>query len=148
LALPVVWWMSRQSLAAMGPFRQTVAVVLRSAVLIVLVLALAEVQLVRVTERVAAYFLLDQSLSVPQEQREAGMRYAAAAAERHQDTAIGDAAGVIVFGSTAQVERPLAGEPLVSSGVESHVDGERTNLAEALRLAKASLPAEVARRVV
>ncbi len=148
LGLPVVAWMSRKSLASMGRGRQAMAIVLRCAVLTVLVFALAEIQLVRITERIAAYFLLDQSLSLTAEQRDAVSQYAAAATAAHQDSRLRDSAGLIVFGAEAQVERPLDPHPVVPMQVEASVDGERTNLAEALRLARATMPEDVARRVV
>ena len=97
LGLPVVAWMSRKSLASMGRGRQAMAIVLRCAVLTVLVFALAEIQLVRITERIAAYFLLDQSFSLTAEQRDAVSQYAAAATAAHQDARLRDAAGLIVL---------------------------------------------------
>ena len=52
---------------------------LRSAVLGLLILALAEAQIVRVSQRLTVIYLLDQSLSIPAAQREAMIEYVNAA---------------------------------------------------------------------
>ena len=101
LVLPFVWWMGRTSLSGLGRFRQFTAILIRTAVIVLFVFALAEIQLVRITERLAAYFLLDQSLSVVTSQREQSLDYAATATSGHRNAAQRDLAGVIVFGSDA-----------------------------------------------
>jgi len=148
LTLPLVVWMSRHSLAAMGRGRRIMAVALRCGVLTLMVFALAEIQLVRVTQRIAAYFLLDQSLSLTTDQRREAVGYVAAATAAHQNHSLGDTAGVIVFGSEAQVERPLSPLSQPAMEMEAAIDGNRTNLADAMRLARATMPSDVARRIV
>jgi Mg-chelatase subunit ChlD len=146
--LPVVWWISRRSLAGMSRTRRWVALAARSLVVVLIVLALADVQLVRITERIATYFLLDQSLSLTHSQRTSALDYANAAVRAHRDSRAGDMAGVVIFGREALVESPLYDGPLLSRDIETRVDSEHTNLASALRLASAAFPDGVARRVV
>ena len=49
--LPLLWVFSHRSLAGLGPWRRAAALVTRSIVLTLVVLALAEMQLVRTRER-------------------------------------------------------------------------------------------------
>lgn len=145
--VPLIWWMSRNSLAQMGRVRRALALGLRSLVAVLLVLALADVQLVQITDRIATYFLLDQSASIAVEQRAAALDYVRAALDHRRENA-GDLAGVVVFGSEAQIESPLYAGEALQQRIESHVDSERTNLASALRLASATFPDGVGKRVV
>ncbi len=77
--IPALWWLSFRTLAGLGPVRRWLALLLRSAVLGLLILALAEAQIVRVTDRLTVIYLLDQSLSIPAAQREAMVNYVNAA---------------------------------------------------------------------
>ncbi len=148
LTLPAVWWFGRRSLASLGAVRYWLAIGLRSGLVVLLVLALAEVQLVRISERVAAFFLLDQSASVDRDQQRAAFAYVNAANDQHRNPAVGDMTGVIVFGAEAQIEQPAVGEGMLSLRRETFLDQRHTNIAAALRLAKASFPEGASRRVV
>ena len=61
---PLIWW-SYRSLAGLGPVRGGLAILLRAAVITLIVLALAELQTVWQSDRLATIFLLDVSNSVP-----------------------------------------------------------------------------------
>ncbi len=63
--VPVVWIVGRKSLAALGPLRRYAALVLRTAVVVLLVLGVAEIQWVQTSRRLTVFYLLDQSLSIP-----------------------------------------------------------------------------------
>ncbi|WP_254512953.1 VWA domain-containing protein [Anatilimnocola floriformis] len=148
LLLPVIWRIGWQSLSGLGRYRFWLALGLRSALLILFVFALAEIQIVRISQRIVALFLIDQSTSVATAERSAAFAYANSAVAKHRNTIVEDAAGVIVFGASAHIEQaPTAVGDLVRQR-ESEVDDSRTNLAAALRLAKASFPAESAKRVI
>ena len=62
-------------LAGLGPVRRLLALPCGALVLGLLILALAEAQIVRVTDRLTVIYLLDQSLSIPAERREAMVQY-------------------------------------------------------------------------
>ena len=121
--------------------------VLRLLILALLILSLAGAQLVRAVNDLAVVFLVDASDSMSRE--------SAAAAEafvREAVAAMGpdDRAGVVLFGANALVEQPLRRfesaddlPPFASQPGRLHTD-----LAEALRLSLALLPADAARRVV
>ena len=75
LILPLVWLTARHSLAAMGTWRWSLAVGLRALALATLVLTLAEVHLVRRSERLAVMYLLDRSLSVTPQQAKSAVEF-------------------------------------------------------------------------
>ena len=75
LALPVLWWYSFRSISALGPVRRWFALALRTAVYVLLVLGLAEMQMVRTSQKLAVIYVLDQSVSIPEGQRRAMADY-------------------------------------------------------------------------
>ncbi|MCR4412521.1 MAG: VWA domain-containing protein, partial [Thermoguttaceae bacterium] len=147
VVVPLVWWIGFRHLAALGPGRRWLALVLRSLVVVLFVLAMAELRAARTSERLTVIYLLDLSQSIPSEAREAMIEYVNRAIEEHRKDR--DRAGVIVFGRDAAIELPPFDETIPVARVpESPVDPEYTNLAAAMRLAQASFPEDAARRVV
>ena len=145
LVLPPLVWMSFRSLAGLGAVRRALAIGIRAAVITLIVLALAEVQTVRRSDRLTTMFLVDASNSVPRDQQKASLDYVTEASKkRHKD----DMAGVIVFGKGPRVEVPPAPSELNLMGIESTIDPENTDLGAALKLALAAFPEDTARRVV
>src|SRR5204862_4603027 len=67
LLIPVVVWMSYRSLAGLGPVRRWVAISLRCLVILLLTLSLAELRLRRPNDTTTVLFVVDRSLSIPQE---------------------------------------------------------------------------------
>ena len=65
LLLPVIWVLSFRSLGGLGRYRRVFALALRSIVLVGIVLALAEFQFLRISDRMTVIYLLDQSASIP-----------------------------------------------------------------------------------
>jgi len=147
LLVPVLWWLSYRGLAALGRFRRLAALGLRSAVLTLFVLAAAQTQMVRVSDRLTVIYLLDQSQSIPAESRRAMVGYVNEAIQRHRQQ--DDRVGVIIFGRDAAMEvPPLDDSVTLPSALETSVDPDFTNLAAAMRLALASFPEDAARRIV
>ncbi len=145
--LPVIWLWGRRSLAGLRGPRRWLALGLRSAVLVLVVLGLAEVEWVRVSDRLTVLHLVDQSLSIPAERRAALRRYVSEAIARHRRDQ--DRAGVIVFGREAAIEIPPIDESIpLAEAAEALLDPEFTNLAAAMRLAQASFPEDAAKRIV
>ncbi len=138
-------WLARApNLARLGRGRYLTLVALRSLMVAALILAMAGVQLVRAVEDTAVLFLIDGSDSVSPAQRQAALDYvnrAVAAADP------GDRAAMVLFGAEPAVERAAeAAAPI--RRLTSLVTGSRTNIAEALQLGLALLPADAQRRVV
>ena len=146
--VPIMWFWSRRSISALGRWRRWSALALRTLVLTGIVLALAEAHLVRSNDRLAVIYLLDQSLSISPEQGKAAIEFINKSRQEQRDRRRGDLAGVIVFGKQAAVELPPLDDDLPLVRVESQVDSEFTDLASALRLARACFPSDCAKRLV
>lgn len=145
-ALPLFWWWGRRALVGLGRGRALVALALRSVVWLLVVAACAEMQWVRTDDRLSVMFLLDRSLSVPETQRRAMVDYVNRATAARPDD---DTVGAIAFGREAQVEYPPYADDLrLTSSLETAVDPQYSNLAEAVKLAEASFPADSAKRIV
>ncbi|HEX4149175.1 MAG TPA: VWA domain-containing protein, partial [Pirellulales bacterium] len=145
--LPLVWYLGFRSLAGLGRWRRAAVLLLRSAALVLLVLAAAEMQWVRRSQRLTVIYLVDQSLSVPAGQRNA-LIDCVNEAIRHQRQG-SDRVGVIVFGREAVIEYPPLAENIqVPHTIESRLDPGHTNLAGAIKLAQAAFPEDSARRIV
>jgi len=147
--LPVIWWIGGRSLRAIGRGRQFVAVGARTLVVLLVIFALADAHLVRTIDRLTVIYLLDQSLSIPDQQRRAMIDFVNASVQRHRDKARQDRVGVIVFGRDAAVEiPPLDDDVRLAPVVESALDPEYTNLAGAMQMALALFPYDAAKRIV
>lgn len=151
LIVPALWWFSFRSLSGLGPVRRAVALLLRSALVLLLIVALAGFQFQWASDRLAVLYLLDQSASIPEAQRSAMMDYVVKEVKTHRNRQREDLAGVIVFGRDALIEVPPFDDDIPGIGqVESLAGMKRdaTNLASALKLAQASFPEGTARRIV
>ena len=147
LLVPVIWSYSFRGLAALGPMRRILALGLRTLVILLFVAALADVQMVRVSDRLTVIYLLDQSQSIPVENRRAMIHYVNRAIQEHRRD--DDRVGVIVFGRDAAIEIPPFDDDVqLTPLIESPFDPDFTDLSTAMRLAQASFPEDAARRVV
>ena len=143
--LPPLVFMSTRSLSGLGSVRRAAAILLRASVLTLIVLALAQLQMVRHNDRLTTMFLVDASQSVPREFRKSVLDYVTEASKsRRKD----DLAGVVVFGKSPSIETPPAPSEVNLQGIESTIDGEYTDIASALKLALASFPEDTSRRIV
>ncbi|MCA9268371.1 MAG: VWA domain-containing protein, partial [Planctomycetales bacterium] len=155
LALPLLWIavpvVSYGSLSGIGWGRWLTAVLLRCTIVTLLVLALAEAQYLRTSERMTVIYLLDQSESIPAEQRRAMLDYVIKEVSAHRDANREDKAGLIVFGRDAAIEVPPFEDDIQLAGkLETVLDlrKDATNLAAAMKLAQATLPEDSAKRIV
>ena len=151
LILPVIWIYSFNSLAGLGRYRRWVALFLRTSVFTILVFALSQLQVQQRTDRLTVIYLLDQSESIPVEQRDLMLQYAAREVHEHRRKNTNDMAGVIIFGTTAKIEcAPFDGDIPTIGEIESDFDlnRDKTSIEAALKLARASFPEGTARRVV
>ena len=65
LLLPVMWWLSYAGLSGLGRWRRLIALALRSIVFTAIVVALADIQYQKRSDKLSVIYLLDQSLSIP-----------------------------------------------------------------------------------
>ncbi|MCZ7542359.1 MAG: VWA domain-containing protein [Anaerolineae bacterium] len=143
VALPYFVWYGRPR----TPFRRgrdVFSLALRLLIASLLVFSIAGTQLVLAADRLATIFLVDYSDSMGAEGRQAALDYVEAALDSMGPD---DQAGVILFGADALVERPLSNARTLDA-VRSTPRTLNTNLAEAIRLALALFPPDMARRVV
>lgn len=138
----------RRSLAGLGGWRWLLAFLLRVAVVTCLVLAIADLQHRETSDRLTVLYLLDQSLSIPEEGRDAMRRFVNESMLRHRRADKDDRAGVIVFGRDALVELPPIDFDFGIARVESAPDRNYSNLEGALRKAMSLFPPDTAKRIV
>ncbi len=149
--VPVVWVLSFRTLAGLGKVRRVVAIGLRTLVMTLLIVALSELQLQQVQQKLTVIYLLDQSESIPEAQRHAMLQYAAEEVAAHRDSDREDCAGLIVFGRDAAIEvQPYDDDLPIVGKLESafQMATDATNLAAALKLAQATFPSDSAKRIV
>ncbi|MGE0756266.1 MAG: glutamine amidotransferase [Pirellulaceae bacterium] len=149
--VPLLWLFSYRSLGGLGRIRRVLALLLRTSVVVLIVLALAEIQLLRTSDKVTVIYLLDQSESIPLETRQSMIQYVTNEVAAHRRDDRRDRAGVIVFGRSANIEIPPFDDDVVAlGGIESYfrLRTDATNLEAALKLAKASFPEDTSKRVV
>ena len=151
LLLPAIWALSFNSLAGLGSGRRFFALAMRTLVMLLLVMALAEAKWQRSTDRLTVMYLLDQSESIPVEKRQFMLDYVYHEVSLHRREDKKDKAGVIVFGGNAKIESaPFDGELPLIGKIEANVDllTASTSLEAGLKLARAAFPEDTARRVV
>lgn len=126
--------------------RALASLLVRCALITSVVLALAGMQAVQFTSKQAVVFLIDASDSVGPSGVEAATRFVREAlGTMRADNR--DQAGVIVFGSDAQVERAMS-EVRDLAPVGTQVRSSGTNIEGAIRLGLSLLPTDAARRLV
>lgn len=145
LTIPVVVLVSLRTLSGLDPARRVVAVVLRCLLIAVFATVLARAQRVMRTDRLAVFFLMDRSRSIPDEMRarvEDYVRRSARQGERADELAI------IGFDGEAEIDLPVshAGGDIASFGPP--IEPDRTDIARAMRTALASFPEGYGRRIV
>lgn len=126
-----------------GPRQWNLAMGLRAAVALAIVLALVAPALNRDAEEVATVFLIDASDSMTAAGRSAAVATVSEALAEQPDKS---QAGVVVFGNDARLETLIGRDPTFS-GVTVRVDRSGTDLAAALRLGAATLPADARGRL-
>lgn len=113
---------------------------------VLIVLALSELQTVRCNDKLTTLFLPDVSQSVPQTRQRYMLEYLQGAVKTRKSP--DDLAGVIVLGKESKVEVPPTPQFPTMLGIENTVDAEYTDLASAIKLALATSPEDTARRIV
>jgi len=150
LIIPLVWWLGLKSLAGLGPWRRAIALALRTAVMLLIILAIAGVQWIWSSEKLTVIYLLDQSDSIPVAKRQLMFEYAIQSVKAHRHAERQDRAGLIVFGREAAIEIPPFDEalPNINRAESFFGKSDATNLESALKLAQASFLEDSAKRIV
>jgi uncharacterized membrane protein len=124
--------------------RDSISLLLRGVIILLVILALADLQIVRSSDRLAVVFLVDVSDSMDSASQDAAEGYIRDALGHMQ---VNDLAGVIAFGADAQVARSMSSINELGPVRVSPQSGN-TNLAAAVRLGLALFPGDAARRLV
>src|SRR5689334_7801638 len=105
LLLPPVWawvlWLTLKSDVQIGAWRRWLALGIRLAVTLLVVLAIAGLQWKKPMEGLNVFFLLDRSDSIPSPQQEAARKLVNKFAEGKRKE---DKTGLLVFGTEAAIE--------------------------------------------
>jgi hypothetical protein len=144
LALPLLAIIARPRRSRLHRVRETASLVVRNLIILLIVLALAGLQSVQVSNQLTTIFLLDVSDSVGGVGRETGLTYIRQAMSVMRPE---DKAGLILFGANALVDRPVSANPKLAEP-NSIPDQGYTNIAGAIRLGLTLFPNNTARRLV
>lgn len=144
LCVPLLWFAQRRSLADLTPASRRLCLVIRAVILALLALALAGINLLLPSHKVAAMFVVDHSASVSAEARGEADRFVA--------ESIGNAgnnlAGVTGFAAAPALWLPAAAGTSIPKSWPNLATPNATDTARALEFAAALLPAETNRRIV
>ncbi|MDB5081931.1 MAG: putative von Willebrand factor type [Chloroflexi bacterium] len=146
LILPLVVFLARNggSGAVLRKSARRLSVMLRLLIVTLIVLSIANLQLVTTSDRLATVFLLDVSDSVGADGRGHEIDFTRKSLQTMQES---QQSGVVVFGQEALVEK-LVSKDKTLGNLESTPTTSYSNLAEAVRLGTALLPGDSQRRLV
>ncbi|MEI7772334.1 MAG: VWA domain-containing protein, partial [Chloroflexales bacterium] len=142
--LALIWALALLAPRRLSAWRFWGGLAVRSAIGLALVLAVAGAQLVLPVERLTTVFLLDGSDSLTPSLRAQAESFIQAALAAMPE---GDQAAIVVFGGNALVER-APGDQRRLGRITSVPVATRTNIADAIQLGLALLPADTERRLV
>lgn len=142
LGVHTLWLARRLTLLSRG--RRIVSVALRLLVIALLVCGLAGMRVARLSKDLTTMFVLDQSDSVPQKQRDFAKLFIKKAVK---EQGVDDRHGVVVFGADAAVEQAPNRDTDLDA-VRAVIASARTNIADALQLALACFTGQSQKRIV
>jgi uncharacterized membrane protein len=155
-----IWFVSRRSLAGLGTVRSWSAIVLRTSLLFLLVLAILDTGSKRKMDAMTVLFVFDRSYSIPEElepdpkstidrRQERIRRFINESVEIHGRHHTQDRAGLIVFGRQPKLElQPISTPRFNLKDIASQIDGNYTDIGAAIKLALASFPPDTGKRIV
>ena len=145
LLVPLIWLMLKRSAAKDGfSVRQLIIAGLRSALIILVTVALANPRLLHYTDQVNVYFCLDVSESIPADQQLKARAFMEKAGAEMQNE---DQAGLIVFGKQPSLETSLTSD-FESVIIRSDVNPNYTNIYEALQIAMGKFPRQGNNKII
>ncbi len=147
--LPVLWLAYRHLVNALGRSRAGLAIVLRSLLVLLLIVAICEPFWVMVNKHLSVLLVVDRSASVSNERFEQATALLAGHLEDHKRQRGEDRVGVIGFAQTLVVEVPVDAFGMDWQGdFGTSVNRDQTDIHSAMKLAGAIMPTEGARRIV
>jgi uncharacterized membrane protein len=143
LLLPIIYLLSRNSLAGLGSGRRKFAVTLRTIVLFLIILAISRARVMKENEALSVIFVVDRSDSIRPEMRREILQYIMDEAQFQRRESKGDEVGVVLFGKNAGIEVSSDDKFFNVTDVKTLVDTEATDIQAAIRLAVAAFPQDV-----
>ncbi|MDA1163765.1 MAG: VWA domain-containing protein [Planctomycetota bacterium] len=140
-----IWWLHLAGVTGLSNGRSQVALWFRLLMAAGFIVALAEPRAVRTSEVLSVVYAVDVSDSVGQTAVDSALEFVARHVSEKPAT---DEAGLVVFGRSAVVELPPRITFPFEGVVTSQVRRDATNLAEALSLSAAMIPATNNGRIV
>jgi uncharacterized membrane protein len=144
-AIPWILWLTIHSDVHTDSWRRWTAMGIRLVIVCALVFAIAGLQWNKPQEGMNVFFLLDRSDSVPSDQQEFAREYLTQVsnAKKREDNI-----GVLVFGTEASIESSPLSVVRSDTKIYAVVDGDRTDIASAIRLGTAAFPETGQKRLV
>jgi uncharacterized membrane protein len=140
-----LWWLFLAGATGLSPARANAALWLRLMMAAGFIVALAEPRAVRTSEILSVVYVVDVSDSVGQTAVDSALEFVA---RQVSEKPAADEAGLVLFGAEAVVELPPRITFPFDGVVTSQVRRDATDLAEALSLSAAMIPAENNGRIV
>ncbi len=137
-------WLARRTLADLSNARRGIALGFRLVICALLILALAGAQLVRFNRDLAVMFVVDYSDSIGPNDKARAAQFIEDAIKTRR---LSDHWGVVVFGRDAYIQLAPGTAPTLGK-IQTVPPGEFTDISAAIRLATASLPDGMRKRVI
>ncbi|HYF50670.1 MAG TPA: VWA domain-containing protein, partial [Planctomycetota bacterium] len=146
-AYALLLWLQIKTLSGISRGRMWTAFLLRSAIIILLFLAVAGLQMVIEKDALRVLFALDVSKSVPVVERQRALEFIRKTLPQKKAD---DEAGLIVFGGKPALEKPPSKLPSIpdAAKLKSVTDSDATDIERALRSALNSFDEDSRRRLV
>lgn len=143
IILPITWYVGYPR-HAFRRKRDITSLTLRTVLMLLIVFALAGIQIVRQVDRLAVVFLVDASDSIGTDLREAQVDYIQDAIV---DKPVDDEWAIIVFGANSAIDTPFINVSDVPP-IQSTVLSNNTNIEDAIQTAISLFPGDARRRIV
>jgi uncharacterized membrane protein len=131
-----VWWCAMTSEASIIGTRKWISAVLRTIFILLLIFGLSGFEWRERNDSMNVLFVVDRSLSIPQDEQEKARIYANSAASEKRPN---DRTGVIVFGADAGIEL-MPNTAMEWGKYQAVIDQNASRLGNAVRLATAAFP--------
>jgi uncharacterized membrane protein len=143
LLVPIVW-LGMRNLAALGPVRRVLAIILRCLVVIILIALLARPMLTRTSKRMTLIAVIDRSQSIPTNLQKSALEYLSLAVA---GKAAGDQLAVVDVAEAASISKLPGGDNVIRQR-NTTLNGQQSKLADGVQMAMAIAPPDTAIRIL
>jgi uncharacterized membrane protein len=143
LLAPLIW-LGLRNLAALGPTRRVLAIVLRCLVVLILVALLARPMLTRTSKRMTLIAVIDRSQSIPANLQKDALNYLSHALA---DKAAIDQLAVVDVAEAASISKLPGGDSVIRQR-NTTLTGQQSKLEDGIQMAMAIAPPDTAVRIL